>query len=159
MVETRRAQRETDFQRVVELAHPMWLTHADEEPEFLRRSYLENYDIKAYFQKCFDNPDKNALFVAEEDGKVVGIVRAEMVEIDGMFVEQKAIYVDDLVVDEKYRKRGIARRLLELTEEFAKENGIKILKSRVYEFNKPAQQFLRDCGFHNLYSECFKVVE
>lgn len=59
--------------------------------------------------------EKNRLFLAEDDGKISGAV----------FATQKgdAVYLDRLAVDPEVRCRGIARRLVETVEAYARETG------------------------------------
>jgi len=148
-----------DLGEIIALTKPMWVEHGLREPKFLRKIYLEKYDSVAYFEPCFSPNTTNHLLVAENNEHIVGCVRGEEIEVDGMFVTQKAIYVDDLVVRDTYRGKGLGKLLLSEIEKLAKNNEIKLLKTRIYSFNSPAQRLAQKQGFRNLYSECFKVLE
>lgn len=60
--------------------------------------------------------EKNRLFLVEDDGRISGAV----------FATQKgdAVYLDRLAVDPDVRCRGIARRLIEAVEAYAREVGV-----------------------------------
>ena len=58
-----------------------------------------------------------------------------------MMVDQKIAYMDDLIVDEKFRGRGIAKALVKASEEEAKRLGAKRLDLMVWAFNESAVQF------------------
>jgi ribosomal protein S18 acetylase RimI-like enzyme len=50
-------------------------------------------------------------------------------------------YMDDLVVDEAFRHRGIARALFQASERRAKALGAQRLDLMVWSFNENARQF------------------
>ena len=57
-------------------------------------------------------------------------------------------FLDALGVDESYRKRGIGKRLVELTKEKAKENGYESLSLIAFTDNSPALGLYKVLGFH-----------
>jgi len=58
----------------------------------------------------------------------------------------KNIEIDDLCVDEKYRKKGIGKRLFEEVKTYSKENGINFIELMVWEFNENARKFYENMG-------------
>jgi N-acetylglutamate synthase-like GNAT family acetyltransferase len=58
-------------------------------------------------------------FVAEVDNEVVGTVGLEVVQKKDM--EKPVIYITSLVVDEKFRKMGLGKRLIKEVEAMASE--------------------------------------
>lgn len=76
--------------------------------------YKENY-IKDYVT----NP-LNRVFVYVEDNKIVGIQLVEFWKI------AKYCYLNVLVVDKKYRGKGIGTKLIKHVEKEAKKQGIKL---------------------------------
>ena len=65
-------------------------------------------------------------------------------EIDGSFIggltatrDFDSIYIDYFVVEEKYRKSGIGRKLLTRLEEIAKEKNVKRIMLNTYSFQSP----------------------
>lgn len=156
-IEIRRAKPK-ELDEVIALVKPMWVMHGTEEPTLLNRAYLEKYDAKLYFTPCFDKPEKNALYVAIEGQTIVGCCRAEVVELEGMFHEKTAVYVDDLVVKESHQRQGIGNKLLEEVESFTRKAGIKLLKTRVYAFDTSAQAIFNGKDFKPVYSESYKKL-
>jgi len=63
------------------------------------------------------NRDDHKLFVAETGGKVAGWVHAFLYR---PLHKECVVEIAGLVVDEKYRKMGIGRRLLAVTEDWAR---------------------------------------
>ena len=59
----------------------------------------------------------------------------------------KSWYLDSLGVDETYRRKGIGRKLIELTIEKAKENGYEIISLIAFADNSTALALYKDVGF------------
>ena len=87
--------------------------------------------------------DENGVFVAEQDGRVVGYVFCDIIkEGNGL-----TLYIDDLCVDPKVRSRGIGRMLIDRAKEYAKEKNCGFLMLNVWEFNENAVAFYEKYGF------------
>lgn len=55
----------------------------------------------------------------------------------------KYVYLDDLVVTEKYRQYGIGKKLFDAVGQFAKSAGANQLRWHVLDWNEPAINFYR----------------
>ena len=89
--------------------------------------------------------EKFISIVAEENGIVVGLCSVEIRERSVM-VKMRTAYMDDLIVDESCRKKGIAKALFAEAEARAKEPGAKRPDSMVWDFNKNAIGFYEHLG-------------
>jgi GNAT superfamily N-acetyltransferase len=78
------------------------------------------------------------LIVAEEDGKIVGIA---IFYIKYSTWKGKGIYLDDILVTETRRGKGIGNKLFEAVIKFSKDFGAKGLWWQVLEWNDPAINF------------------
>jgi GNAT superfamily N-acetyltransferase len=58
----------------------------------------------------------------------------------------RILYLDDLVVTESWRGRGIGRRLLEATLERARAEGVRQCRWQVLEWNQPAIDLYQKIG-------------
>lgn len=92
------------------------------------------------------------LFVAEVDGDIVGVVKATIESAPDfpLFVPRRYATVDDLTVDEGYRRQGIGRALMDRAHEWAEEKGATSVTLTVYEFNQAALDFYRALGYETL---------
>lgn len=79
----------------------------------------------------------------EEDNRFIG-------EIAYHYDEMQAIYLANIIVHAKYRRRGFGKQGLQLLCEAAKNNGIKSLYDDIDINNTSVKMFL-DCGFHKEY--------
>lgn len=65
--------------------------------------------------------DSHQLLVAEESGKIIGLIAFACYE--QFRLQGCCCHIDTLVIDVNYRDRGIGRKLLICAERYAKENG------------------------------------
>ena len=87
--------------------------------------------------------DENGVFVAEQDGRVVGYVFCDIIkEGNGL-----TLYIDDLCVDPEVRSCGVGRMLIDRAKEYAKEKNCGFLMLNVWEFNENAVAFYEKYGF------------
>lgn len=115
----------------------------------------ESKEYSGLFEKGYhellDN-DLTTLQVAELDGKVIGcniLIKEICVSTQG----RPFAIIDDMVVDEPYRNRGVGAALVKASIEKAKEWGcIGVIVSSKLE-RKRAHKFYKDMGFE----ECYKT--
>lgn len=88
------------------------------------------------------------VFVAESENEIVGIA---------LFYERystwkgKAIHLEDLVVQEKHRAKGVGKLLYSKVMEYAFKNNYKRVAWEVLDWNKPAIEFYESTGAKVLY--------
>ncbi|MGI9293603.1 MAG: GNAT family N-acetyltransferase [Pseudomonadales bacterium] len=97
----------------------------------------------AYFSEMLRDckEHRGQILVAEVDGLIVGYVsvlaKTSSGEIDDGDIEYGLIY--DLVVTDRWRGKGLGRRLIEAAEAFAKTNDARWLRLSVLAQNRPAR--------------------
>ena len=83
--------------------------------------------------------------VAEEDGEVVGYVNANF--RPQLHHLAPVGTIDELVVDEAARGRGIGQRLVEAVLEEGRRRGADVVEVTTHERRERARAFYRRCGF------------
>ena len=78
--------------------------------------------------------------VAEVNGQVVGLAIYYIVYFTW---KGKSVYLDDLVVNEKFRTLGIGKKLFDAVGQFAKSIGANQLRWHVLNWNEPAINFYK----------------
>jgi len=121
---------------------------------FLKRWLMEG-EILKWFPMCDEKEIDDSIRIWNGYTKIGAAIT---VECDGVICGMANLYVQpfkrfahqalfSIVVDEKYRGKGIGRQLLEELEKLAKEKfGIEILHLEVYDGN-PAQRIYEKAGF------------
>jgi len=115
-------------------------------------------DMEQRFKKINANPLYRTI-VAEIDGSIVGMVGM----IVGYRYENNEDYIRivALVVDSKYRKKGIGKNLIEKAEEWAINQGIKtlVLNSGNRVVRNDAHQFYVHNGFEGRATGFYKELD
>lgn len=81
--------------------------------------------------------------VAEAEGQIVGL---SLYYVAYSTWKGKCLYLEDLIVTETYRGKGIGKALLEATAKKANELGAKRLMWQVLEWNANAIEFYKSLG-------------
>jgi len=97
---------------------------------------------KNYMEKVFD------FFIAEKDNQIVGTA---IYYYKYSTWKGKCIYLDDIVVTEKYRNQGIGRMLMHAVINQAKKDNVRKLEWQVLKWNTPAINFYKK--FNALFDE------
>jgi GNAT superfamily N-acetyltransferase len=79
-------------------------------------------------------------FVAEAEGKIVGMA---LFYVKYSTWKGKAIYLDDIIVTEKYRRYKIGSKLFEAVIKVCKEMGVRKMDWQVLDWNTPAIEFYK----------------
>lgn len=79
-------------------------------------------------------------FVAEVDGKMIGI---SLYYIRYSTWKGKRLYLEDLIVTESFRGKGIGKVLFDKTIEYGKEKGYTGMMWQVLDWNEPAIHFYK----------------
>jgi len=79
------------------------------------------------------------IFVAEINKKIVGFIACS--------TKQNSIYIDDLYVLKKYRKKGVATSLMKFISSVKKRLKKKYIIGNVRRKDKPAIRFYKKIGF------------
>ena len=79
-------------------------------------------------------------FVAEMDGIVVGMA---LYYTQYSTWKGRTIYLDDLIVSQKYRRYGIGAKLFEEVVKVCKEMGVRKMDWQVLDWNEPAIEFYK----------------
>ncbi|HMO39106.1 MAG TPA: GNAT family N-acetyltransferase [Saprospiraceae bacterium] len=76
--------------------------------------------------------------VAEADGKVVGMTLSYMAYSTW---KGRMLYLEDFVINEDYRRYGIGQMLFDAFLQEAREEGCRLVKWQVLDWNEPALRF------------------
>lgn len=119
----------------------------------IRRLRSEDIAAVAEIERlCFDEPwsekslellldEKNAGFVAVIDGQVAAYGGIVTVLDEGQ--------ITNIATHPDYRRRGLARAIMDAIDAFSYESGIVYLSLEVREQNSAARALYELCGWHN----------
>ena len=134
-----------DIPRILELLSQVNDVHAEGRPDFFikgKRKYNEEDLLKII------NDDTTPVFVCEENDDIKGYafcVIQDMSRCDNLRPD-KSLYIDDICVDENYRRHGVGKKLYEHVVQFAKEEKCFNITLNVWAKNPGAQAFYESMG-------------
>lgn len=88
------------------------------------------------------NPD--GVFVAEEDGRVVGYITTRVDR------DAKIGWIPNLAVDEAYRQQGLGRRLMQTAIDYLRDEGMLVAKIETLATNEVGGRFYPAVGFQEV---------
>lgn len=158
-VTVRRAE-PRDYETVGRLLGYILGLHREGRPDLFEDSAASS---GKYSEEEFDGllKDKNSvIFCAESGGEVVGYLICKIIieRKNPVLRNIKTLYLDDLCVDEGFRKKGAGRALMEAAESYARKNGFYNLTLNVWEFNEGAKEFYGKMGYTTQRRELEKVL-
>jgi len=97
-------------------------------------------------------PAEYTWIVAELSGSIVGVLRIKKTCSPDLSMFRKAEFalVDDLVVDQAHRQRGIGTLLLKEAKSWARGQGLKSVQLSIWSRNQRAAAFYRRRGFERI---------
>jgi ribosomal protein S18 acetylase RimI-like enzyme len=105
--------------------------------------------------------DENAaLFVAEHNGRIIGLVHVRIREVPHIpiLVPRQYASISDLVVKGEFRRSGVGRALVERAERWALDRGASQIELNVWEFNEGAIAFYEKLGYKTISRKLWKSL-
>jgi ribosomal protein S18 acetylase RimI-like enzyme len=136
---------EKDLQPMIELWKGLMDFHASRDPIFIRRPDGEqNWEVFVRTNMAADNA---AVFVAEQESRVVGYCMAMISTYPPVLAVSSYGELMDLMVHPECRRHGIGERLFGAARAWYKERGIKRIEVRVAATNEISTAFWPKMGF------------
>jgi N-acetylglutamate synthase-like GNAT family acetyltransferase len=126
--------------RDLEGCRELWLELTQWHRDIYHSPNIGGENPGLFFDKHLDQVGSDHIWVAELDGKVIGLT--------GLLLEDGEGELEPLVVTEEYRSQGIGRQLVEIVIEQARKVGVTQLKVRPVGRNEEAIQFFHQLGFN-----------
>ena len=151
-----RKAKANDITRVLDLLSQVNDVHAEGRPDFFikgKRKYNESDLVKII------GDENTPVFVCEEDNDVKGYAFCVMQDLSKChnLHPDKSLYVDDICVDEQYRRHGVGRKLYDFVIQYAKNEGCFNVTLNVWDKNPEAKAFYEDMGM-KVQKVCMEVV-
>lgn len=136
---------EKDASRILSLLELILQLHKSLYPK-----RFDNISSKYNLDDVIDLIFSRRIWVYEYDGMVVGYIIG--------WAEGDVYFVDDLMVDPEYRRRGIGGMLLDYISDMAIRLGCNEIQLDVWLENESAIEFYVDGGFEVLKYRMFKKI-
>ena len=133
-----------DIAQIINLLHQGDMVHFRIRPDIFKPNTTKYNELEIN-EMLGDNT--KPIFVYD-DGGVLGYLFCQITEIqnNSLLQDIKTLYIDDLCVDEKARKRHIGKALFEFVREYAQSIGCHNITLNVWAGNDPALSFYENMG-------------
>jgi ribosomal protein S18 acetylase RimI-like enzyme len=133
-----------DIEKILDLEKQVFEIHFKARPDLIKK-FPMNYE----FVKNLIEGNTGKIFIAEENEQIIGhcIINIRVIKDHHLFHDMKNIEIDDMCIDENYRRKGVGKKLFEEVEKYAKEIGVNNIELMVWEFNQSARKFYEYIGF------------
>ena len=139
-----------DFNEINTFLPKMWFFHASSSA-LINKNALNRIDLQKYLFNIYQNKNQEG-FVAVLEGRIIGFIRCEIKNCPDFYSFQKELYVDDLIVLKKFRKKGVATKLILKCFEFGQNNNINLFTCKIWKFNKESKSLFKNLGFQEDFS-------
>lgn len=146
---TIRAARHEDYEALRPLWRQLDTRHARLQAGFFR---LPPEPRPASAIKDARTSWSESILVAEEGGRVVGVVQVKLLDTPGdpFKTPRRRALVEDLVVDEGERRRGVGGALMEAATDWARRRGAEQVVLTLWSGNAEAEAFYTRLGYRTV---------
>lgn len=139
-----------DYDILFEIFTEVQTFHFQAVPYFFRPAAKDKF-FRAYFDEVIESKDKHSIIGFEND-KPFGYIFYVISRLPQNVyrTEKRIIYINQVVVKNKYRGRGLGKALINHVKHIANEEKIKRIGLDVWLFNEQAIKFFEGQGFSAL---------
>ena len=137
---------EKDIEKVNDLRKQVNEIHVLGRPDIFKAGFCQELQDFAY--TLLNDEDKDIL-VVEREGIICGMACVDYVcRPESPYMMARNFYhVQEIAVDEAFRRQGVARELFEFMKEDASRRGLDKIELDVWAFNESAIEFYEMMGF------------
>jgi ribosomal protein S18 acetylase RimI-like enzyme len=137
----------SDVQAIVNMERKLLQYHALKNKYFKPAPDAEE-KFEKYLRGLIGEKDA-AVFVAQENGKLVGYLVARVLEDPPVLKIRRKGVITDIFVERGYRKRGIGQKLTERALKWFRKQNLQFAELSVYVKNTSGKIFWKQMGFEN----------
>lgn len=137
---------EKDLEKINELRKQVNDIHVEGRPDIFKAGFCQELRD---FAQILMNDENGDIIVAERDGIICGMVCVDYVnKPESPYGMARSFYhVQEIAVDENYRRQGVGKELLEFMIADAKRRNLNKIELDVWKFNNSAMEFYQAVGF------------
>lgn len=135
-----------ELERVNEIRKIVNDVHVTGRPDIFKAGF--NDELKNHIYDIWNAENKD-IIVAERDGVICGFACVQYVDKpENPFMhERKFCAIEEFCVDEKFRRQGVGREIINFIRQDAKKRGLDRVELNMWEFNEDALAFYEAVGF------------
>ena len=146
---------ENELDRINKLRKQVNDLHVEGKPDVFKPGFSE--ELENYLYVIWKDPEQK-IVVVEQNDIICGfaVLRHITKKETPFMVERDFLDIDELCVDEAYRRKGAATKMVAFIKEYAAKKGYRRIELNMWEFNQGALAFYESVGFqtYRRYMEC-----
>lgn len=109
-----------------------------------------NYVVSNFYERAL-NKDDTLILLAKENNEAIAFIIAYKKFAKGTTYNHYIVSIDGLFVEEKYRRKGIGKKLINMASSWAKEKYVDVcLEIDYINTNLPAEKLYKSLGFETI---------
>ncbi len=149
MIKIRYLTKKDELDDLIHLSKEFFKEYDQHHPDFFKISKIDDNDVKSYFKKTLGRVAEKTV-VALDGDKIVAYITFSIKERLPLYQLKRVGHISGLMVDKKYRRLGIAKKLLDFSKDWFKRKGIKYSYLETSSQNHGAIKFYSKNNFQNL---------
>lgn len=135
-----------DVDKIVVILQQISRLHFESRPEIFKEKTIE--DTKKIAIDIINDEERKIIVATDDTGEIYGLLIYKLKEIkDHINLKDcKILWIEELGVEEKFRKNGIGKILMREAEKIAKELECKRIELNCWNFNVNAINFYEAIG-------------
>lgn len=106
----------------------------------------KSYIVKNYYEQFFEKKDSCIIVAKDESNNILGYGFGFIMDYGDVY-DNKIAQLDAVYIKPEYRKRGIARQIIQYFTEWSKRNKVSYIELKVCNNNKKAIELYEKEGF------------
>lgn len=135
-----------DIEQIIVILEQISEMHYKNRPDIFKKKSKD--EIKKNIIEMINDENRKVIVATDETLKIYGLVIYNIKEVKEHInlSDSKVLWIEELGVDESYRKNGIGKMLMEKVEEDAKMLDCKRIELNCWDFNNNAISFYERFG-------------
>jgi ribosomal protein S18 acetylase RimI-like enzyme len=158
MIEIRPLEVGDKIEDLITLSREFFAEYESHHTDFFDIDTLQDSEIIAYFSRSLEDDD-GATYLALTEGRVVGYITIHVRPQPSYWKVKMVGGISGLMVQKRYRRRGIAGQLLASARRFFQEKGVRYYTVFTAAENLGALEFYNQCGMSPIYTTMIGQAE
>lgn len=137
-----------DLEQIISIQEQISRIHYENRPDIFK--YKSKIEIENVTIDTINDKDKKCIIATDDTLKIYGLLicKIKYIKEHINLKDARTLWIEDIGVDEKYRKKGIGKQLLKEAEKIAKKLKCKRIELNCWNFNKDAINFYKSIGMN-----------
>lgn len=137
-----------NLEQIISIQDQISKLHYENRPDIFKEK--SNIEIKKVAIDTINDKDRKFFIATDDTSKIYGLLICKVKEVKEHInlKDTRILWIEDIGVDEKYRRKGIGKQLIKESEKLAKKLKCKRIELNCWNFNEEAINFYKFIGMN-----------